>query len=115
MEVFPSPGRVLAIMMTLGGAPGLERRIEVRIPRSDSAILDIELTLPAIASSLNLEGRRAELLEYGRPAISGSCSVSSISVIDFRLVSIASSKNAKTKPMNRPAPSPPAKFTALRG
>ncbi len=61
IDVFPSPGRVLATMIILGGAPGLERRIDVRIPRSDSAILDIEPMLPAIASSLNLEGRRAEL------------------------------------------------------
>src|SRR5271157_3912037 len=39
-ELFPSAGRVLVIIRTLGGEPGLERRIAVLKPRSASAILD---------------------------------------------------------------------------
>ena len=39
-QLFPSAGRVLAIMITLGGDPGLESKTEVRSPLSASAIFD---------------------------------------------------------------------------
>ena len=71
-ELLPSPGLVLATMMTLGGEPGLDSRIEVRIPRSASAIFDHDETPRDTANSLNFPGSRCSESTAGIAAMSGN-------------------------------------------
>jgi hypothetical protein len=62
--VLPSCGRALVTMMTLGGAPRLESRSEVRSARYDSAICDWGRTCVTV-STASFEDVKASRLPVG--------------------------------------------------